>query len=130
MHKLAIAAVLSLILTLSGCITVGYSYAKDPNATKTWKATIVSIEDQNIYNAAGAFWVGPLATVESVGQKVTFIAEDGSKATIVQPKNAHYTLTAGEQVIYVVDQGHVWVQPVDYPLPSDFTTTPSAIKKP
>jgi len=129
MRKLAVTVVLCLALTLSGCITVGYSYAKDPNVVKAWKATIVSIEDQNIYNSAGAFWVGPLATVESVGQKVTFVAEDGSKATIVQPKNAHYTLTVGEHVLYVVDQGHVWVQPVDYPLPPDFTTSLPATKK-
>lgn len=128
MRKLTVTIVLCLALALSGCITVGYSYAKNPNLVKAWKATIVSIEDQNIYNSAGAFWVGPLATVESVGQKVTFIAEDGSKATIVQPKNAHYTLTAGEQVLYIVDQGHVWVQPVDYPLPPDFTTSPPATK--
>ena len=87
-------------------------------------------KDQNIYNSAGAFWVGPLATVESVGQKVTFVAEDGSKATIVQPKNAHYTLTVGEHVLYVVDQGHVWVQPVDYPLPPDFTASQTSTHKP
>ncbi|HVA55822.1 MAG TPA: hypothetical protein VNI53_08545 [Gammaproteobacteria bacterium] len=130
MNRLWLATCLCLSLILCGCITVGYSYAKNPNMVKKWNATIISIEDQNIYNSAGAFWVGPLATVESVGQKVAIVAEDGSKITIVQPKNAHYTLTAGEHVLYVVDQGHVWVQPVDYPLPLDFTTPQPATTKP
>ena len=122
------AGVLVLTPALTGCITVGYSYAKDPNMVRKWNATIISIEDQNIYNSTGAFWVGPLATVESVGQKIKFVTDGGETVIIVQPKSAHYTLTAGEHVVYIVDQGHVWVQPIDYPLPSDFITTSAASK--
>lgn len=124
---LAITCV-ALICALSGCVTVGYSYAKDPNLVKKWNATIVSIEDQNIYNSTGAAWVGPLATVESVGQKVEFVTEAGEKVSIVQPKVKEYTLTAGEHIVYIVDRGHVWVQPVDYPLPPDFAAAPAAAK--
>lgn len=110
-------------VAIAGCATpVGYSYAKDPNMVKKWDATIISIQDQNIYNSTGAAWVGSLATVESVGQKVEIVAADGSKASIIQPKSDKYTLSAGEHVYYIVDQGRVWVQPTDYPLPPDLNT--------
>jgi len=113
-----------LIIMLSGCITTGYSYAKNPNIVHKWDATIVSVEKQNIYNSTGAAWVGPLAKVEAVGLKVTLITDDGQHITEVQPQNQNYTFNAGQHVIYIVDYGRVWAQPVDYPLPPDFKTAP------
>ena len=115
-----------LMITLSGCITTGYSYAKNPNIVHKWDATITSVEKQNIYNSTGAAWVGPLAKVEAVGLKVSLVTDDGQHVTEVQPQNSNYTLTAGEHVIYIVDYGRIWAQPINYPLPPDFTAHPSS----
>ena len=128
MKRIGNYSLILISVILSACVTVGYSYAKDPTAVKKWNATIVSIEDQNIYDSTGAMWVGPLATVNSVGQKVKFVTDSGETVSIVQPKSNKYTLTAGQHVIYIVDQGHVWVQPTDYPLPADFNTQPNPTK--
>lgn len=119
---LSIMALGTLVAMFSGCTTVGYSYAKDPNIVRKWDATIITVEKQNIHNSNGAFWVGALAKVEAVGLKVTLVTDDGQRVTEVQPQNKNYTLTAGEHVIYIVDYGRVWAQPVNYPLPPDFNT--------
>ncbi|MGC2520886.1 MAG: hypothetical protein WA373_17475 [Burkholderiales bacterium] len=110
---------------LSGCMTVGYSTAKDPNRVSKWNVTIVEIEPQKIYNAMGVAWVGPFANVEHIGQKITFIDSTGAKVTIVQPISNRYELKAGQPAVYIVDRGQVWVQPTDYPLPPEFNTAPT-----
>ena len=94
-------------VSLTACVTVGYSYAKDPSAQIAWHGTVTAVEDKNIYNAMGASWVGPLAKVETVGLKVSLVLDDGEKVTIVQPKDPTYTLHVGEHVSYIVDKGHV-----------------------
>ena len=122
MNRLAqLVAGLILSFAVSGCMTVGYSYARDPNMIRKWNGTVISVDEQNIYNATGVALVGPLAPVEAKGLKVAMVLEDGEHVTIIQPQNPHYTLKAGEQIVYIVDQGRVWAQPVDYPLPTDLT---------
>ena len=108
------------LLLVSGCMTVGYHYAKDPNMVRKWDVTVVSVESQNIYNSTGVFWVGPFASVEAKGWRVTFLDETSHKVTIVQPSSNRYELRPGQRAVYVVDRGQVWVQPTDFPLPSDF----------
>ena len=121
MHRLAhVIMGLILAVAVSGCMTVGYSYARDPNMIRKWNGTVVSVDVQNIYNATGVALIGPLAPVEAKGLKVSMVLEDGENVTIIQPQNPHYTLKAGEQIVYIADQGRVWAQPVDYPLPTDF----------
>ena len=110
---------------LSGCMTVGYSTAKDPNMVHKWPITIVGIEQQNIYNAMGVSLVGPFASVEHVGQKITFIDPTGKQVTIVQPLSNRYELKPGQRAVYIVDRGQVWVQPTDYPLPPEFAAAPT-----
>lgn len=111
---------LAVMAGLSGCMTIGYSTAKDPNLVKKWDVTIIEIEPQNIYNATGVFWVGPFASVEHKGQKITFMDSTGVKVTIVQPTSNRYELHPTEKAVYIVDRGQVWVQPSDYPLPPEF----------
>lgn len=121
---------LSLLVSmfvLSGCMTVGYSTAKDSNMVKKWDVTIVEIQTQNIYNALGVSLVGPLASVEHVGEKVTFMDSTGAKVTIVQPKSNRYELHPAEQAVYIADRGQVWIQPKNYPLPPEFNTIPVSL---
>jgi len=118
--KPILAAVLLTAYLLSGCMTVGYHYAKDPNMAKKWDVTVVSVEPQSIYNSAGVFWVGPFASVEAKGWKVTFLDETGQKITIVQPSSNRYQLKPGQKAVYIAFRGQVWVQPTDFPLPADF----------
>jgi len=114
------------VLLLSACVTVGYSYARDPNAHKAFHGTVIAVEDQNIYNAEGASWVGALAKVEAVGLKVSMMMDDGEKVTVVQPKDPSYTLQVGEHIYYVADKGRVWAQPDTLPLPAGVTVVPGA----
>jgi hypothetical protein len=109
-----------VMVLLSGCMTVGYSTAHDPNLVKKWEVTITEVAPQNIYNALGVSLVGPFASVEHRGQRVTFIDDTGAKASIVQPLSNRYELHAGQKATYIVDRGQVWVQPIDYPLPPEF----------
>lgn len=121
----------ALLALLTGCMTTGYHHAKDPNMVKKWDVTVISVEPQNIYNSVGVALVGPLASVDSKGWKVSFIA-DGEKAKteIVQPSTDRYELHPGQKAIYIVSRGSVWVQPTDYPLPPEFFTAPVAAAKP
>jgi hypothetical protein len=118
----AVATVLVVLACAlqSGCMTVGYSYAKDPKLVAKWEVTITKIEPQNIYNAAGVFWVGPFAKVESRGQRISLLDQHGKSVEIVQPLSDRYELHIGQKALYVADRGQVWVQPVDYPLPPEF----------
>jgi hypothetical protein len=103
-------------------MTVGYSSAKDPAMVRKWTVTITAIEPVNVYNALGASLVGPLARVEHKGERVTFIDDEtGSIYTIVEPPSSHYALKAGDRAVYIVDRGQVWLQPVGYPLPPEFS---------
>ena len=123
-RKSAYLFCLTAIAGLSGCMTIGYSTAKDPNMVKKFDVTIVEIQPQNIYNAVGVALVGPLASVEHVGEKVTFIDSAGAKVTIVQPKSNLYELHPADKAVYIVDRGQVWIQPKDYPLPPEFNVAP------
>jgi hypothetical protein len=127
MRKAVQALSLGILIGLGGCMTVGYSTARDPNMVKKWDVTITDVQPQNIYNALAVSLVGPLAAVspEHKGQKVSFIDADGNKASIVQPLSNLYTLQAGQKAVYVVDRGQVWVQPTDYPLPPEFNSKPA-----
>ena len=117
------ALVVAAILAVAGCATVGYSYAKNPNMVKKWNGTVISAKKRNIYD--GRCWsLNPLpftCPVESVGVAVKVVLSDGQKVQIVQPKSTHYAVKPNERVYYIVDQGRVWVQPMNYPLPPDFT---------
>jgi hypothetical protein len=117
---------LGFLVGLSGCMTVGYSTAKDPNMVKKWDVTITDVQPENIYNALAVSLVGPLAAVspEHKGQKVTFTDSSGATASIVQPLSNLYELHPGQKAVYIVDRGQVWVQPTDYPLPPEFTYPP------
>src|SRR5271169_5302755 len=108
---------LAVLPGLSGCMTTGYSTAKDPNLVKKWNVTIIEIEPQNIYNSLGVSLLGPFAAVEHVGEKITFLDPTGAQVTIVQPKSNHYQLHPGDEAVYIMDRGQVWVQPTNYPLP-------------
>lgn len=108
------------LVFISGCMTVGYSTARDPNMVRKFDVTIIEIEPQNIYNALGASLVGPFASVEHKGQKITFMDATGTKVSIVQPISDRYVLHPTEQAVYIVDRGQIWIQPKDYPLPPEF----------
>ncbi|NNM70547.1 MAG: hypothetical protein HKM00_11415 [Gallionella sp.] len=82
---LSAVAGFALLISLDGCTTTGYHHAKDPNLVQKWNVTITEVSSQNIYNTLGASLVGPLASVEAVGLRVSFITEKGGKAEIVQP---------------------------------------------
>jgi hypothetical protein len=119
---------LCFLSALAGCMTVGYSTARDPNMVHKWDVTIVEVEPQNIYNALAVSIVGPLAAIspQNKGQRVKFLdTETGKQAEIVQPLSNRYELKAGQRAVYIADRGQVWIQPVDYPLPPEFTTPPS-----
>jgi hypothetical protein len=62
-----------------------------------WEVTITEVKRECIYNALGASLVGPLATCEHEGQRVSFIDSTGVKASIVQPMPDRYTLAPGQQ---------------------------------
>lgn len=109
------------IFLVSGCTTIGYSRAVNPNLLAYYPVTVISVSKQNIYNATGAAWVGSLASVDAVGVRVDFIDAAGKQYSIVQPQNPKYQLKPGEPALEVADYGRVWVQPVDYPLPPEFT---------
>lgn len=106
------------IFALAGCMTTGYTYVKDPTIHRAFPATIVSIEDQNIYNATGVAWVGPLAKVESVGWRLQVVLQTGQKLEFVQPRSADYALTAGEAVNVIENRGQIYAQPATLPLPN------------
>lgn len=128
---LVAVAGLALLISFGGCTTTGYNYARDPHMVHKWNVTVTEVTPQNIYNALGASLVGPLASVESVGLRVSFItAEKGEKVEIVQPadngflhlaEDKRFNLKAGQNAVYIIDRGQVWVQPTDFPLPADFT---------
>lgn len=121
MKGLCRIAAIALISVLSAaCMTTGYSYAKDPKVVGKWDVTITKIEPQNIYNSLGVVLVGPFASVESHGQRITFITTDGKSQTIVQPLTDRYELHEGQHARYIADRGQVWVQPTEYPLPPEF----------
>ena len=111
------------VTSLNGCATTGYSYVKDRSLVKKWDGTVIAVEPQNIYNRAEAMWVGPLASVEAKGWKVTFVFDNGQKVTIVQPSSTEYELRSGQRAVYIADKGKLWVQPADFPLPPDFTAS-------
>ena len=129
---LSAVAGLALLMSLDGCTTTGYHHAKDPSLVKKWNVTITEVSPQNIYNTLGASWVGALASVEAVGIRVSFITDQGEKVEIIQPADnsflhlsqvRRFELKAGQSAIYIIDRGQVWVQPSDYPLPPEFTST-------
>lgn len=69
--------------------------------------------------------VGPFASVEHKGQKISFIASGSDKEiVIVQPISDRYVLQPGQKAVYIAARGQVWVQPTDYPLPPEFNTAP------
>lgn len=106
-------------------MTTGFSTAKDPNMVKKFDVTIVKIEQQDIYNALGVSLVGPFASVEHKGQKITFIEAGNPKQhSIIQPISDRYVLQIGQKSAYIVDRGQVWIQPIDYPLPPEFNVAP------
>jgi hypothetical protein len=125
---------IALLISLNGCTTTGYHHAKNPNLVHKWDVTVTAVSPQNIYNTLGASLVGPLASVESVGVRVSFItAEKGEKVEIVQPADngflhlsqvRRFDLKSGQSAIYIIDRGQVWVQPTDFPLPSEFNAAP------
>lgn len=112
---------LLLAVLLSACVTVGYSYARDPSAHEAFHGTVTAVDNQNIYSAAGAAWVGALAKVEAVGLKVSMVMDDGEKVTVVQPKDPSYALHVGDHIYYIADKGRVWAQPDNLPLPLGVT---------
>ena len=113
-------------------MTVGYSTARDSNMVKKFDVTITDVQPQNIYNPLAVSLVGPLAAVspDHKGQKVTFTDGTGAKVIIVQPLSNLYELHVGQKAVYIVDRGQVWVQPADYPLPPEFTTSPGSTPRP
>jgi hypothetical protein len=122
-YRIPAVALLALVTTLqSGCMTTGYSYARDPKIVGKWDVTITKIEPQNIYNSMGVALVGPFAKVESRGQRIAFIDAKGKTQNIVQPLSDRYVLHEGQHAVYIADRGQVWVQPTDYPLPPEFGT--------
>jgi hypothetical protein len=137
---LSAVAGFALLISLDGCTTTGYHHAKDPNLVHKWDVTVTAVSPQNIYNTLGASLVGPLASVESVGVRVSFItAEKGEKVEIVQPADngflhlsqvRRFELKAGQSAIYIVDRGQVWVQPTDFPLPPEVNAAPASLPKP
>jgi len=106
-----------LFLSLSGCMTVGYHYAKDPLMVAKYDVTVLSIKPQKIRSSVGVALVGPLAKVNAIGWKVKFVDAAGKTFDIVQPRSDQYEITVGQQAYYVINRGQVWVQPKDYPLP-------------
>ncbi|MGA9853406.1 MAG: hypothetical protein WBR15_10825 [Gammaproteobacteria bacterium] len=114
----------ALLLTLTGCMTTGFTYVKDPSVQKAWPATVVSVENQKIYNSTGVALVGPLASVEAVGWKVAIVTSDGQHSTFVQPKDPRYTLSAGEAVYLVEDAGRIYAQPQSLALPAGIQLQP------
>ncbi len=113
-----------IMASFGGCVSEGYSYAKDPNIVRKWDVIITDIEPREILNTTAVFWVGPFENDEKRGLKISFKeAGDGIKMTIVQPSSRHYKLQVGQRAVYIADKGQVWIQPTDYPLPSDFATT-------
>jgi hypothetical protein len=121
------AAGAALLGIQAGCMTTGYSYAKDPKLVGKKEVTITKLEPQNIYDSMGVAWVGPFAKVESRGQRVAFVDAQGKSVELVQPHSDRYELHVGQKVMYVVDRGQVWVQPLDYPLPPEFGTQPQPV---
>ena len=133
---LSAVAGFALLISLDGCMTTGYNHQKDPNLVRKWNATVTSVASQNIYNSLGVSLVGPLASVDAVGLRVSFITDKGEKVEIVQPADngflhlsqvRRFELKAGQSAVFLVDRGQVWVQPTDYPLPPEFTS--AEIKK-
>ncbi len=113
-----------VLASFSGCVAVGYSYAKDSDIVGKWDVIITEIEPQDILNVRAVFWIGPFESDEKKGLKISFKESDnGKKITIVQPSSRRYKLQVGQHAVYIADRGQVWIQPTDYPLPSDFTTT-------
>ena len=113
------------VLSIAGCATTGFNYAKDPTMIKKFEGTVISVADRNIYD--GTCWsLNPLpftCPVQSVGLAVKMVLSDGETFEIVQPKSTHYTLKPNDRIYYIVVQGKVWAQPKDYPLPQDFTAS-------
>ena len=109
-----------LAVVQSGCMTVGYSYAKDPKRVSATPITITHIQPQNIYNSAGVYWVGPFAKVESRGQEITVVEANGKSTKLVQPLSDKYELRVGQEAVCIINRGQIWVQPTDYPLPPEF----------
>lgn len=126
-RNLAYLFCLVVLAGLSGCMTTGYSTARDSNMVRKWDVTIIEIQPQNIYNSLGVSLVGPFASVEHKGQKITFLDSTGAKITIVQPISNRYELHPGEKAVYIVDRGQVWIQPADYPLPPEFNAAPVSL---
>ena len=120
-----IGILITTLALLGGCMTTGYSYAKDSSYHYAWPGTVTSIESQNIYNSTGVAWVGPLAKVEAKGLKVSVVLKNGGHQTIVQPTDPSYTLHAGEQIMFIEDVGRVWVQPATLPLPAGVQPAPA-----
>ena len=105
-----------------GCVSEGYSFARDSKLVGKWDVIITEIEFREIINTTDVFWVGPFESDERRGLKITFREiDDGKKTTIIQPSSRHYHLQVGQRAVYIADQGQVWIQPTDYPLPTDFT---------
>ena len=105
-----------------GCVSEGYSFAIDSNIVRKWDVIITDIEFREIINTPEVFWVGPFESGERRGLKITFREiDDGKTTSIIQPLSWDYHLQVGQRAAYIADRGQVWIQPTDYPLPSDFS---------
>ncbi len=113
-----------VLASLDGCVSEGYSYAKDPNIVRKWDVIITEVEPREILNTSAVFWIGPFENDEKKGLRITFKEiDDGNKMTIIQPSSRYFKLQAGQRAVYIADKGQVWIQPTDYPLPSEFSAT-------
>ena len=130
MFRRGLSVFIACFFMLSGCTTTGYHHAKNANQVSKWNVTVNSVSAQNIYNHLGASLVGPLASVDAVGLRVNFTDATGHEIEIVQPADNSFlhfsevkafSLKPGQAAVYIVDRGQVWVQPLDYPLPSEFS---------
>lgn len=117
-------SVLCCSFALSACMTVAYSSARDPAMVKAWPVTITEISEAGVYSPMAVSLVGPFAALmdHRKGDRLQLMDDTtGDKFEIVQPQTTLYQLRAGQHARYVVDRGQVWVQPLDYPLPPEFS---------
>jgi hypothetical protein len=122
--KMALQRVLSavagfaLLISLTGCMTVGNTMPANINQIQKWDVTIIKIQPVTVYNTP--IWIFG----HHIGQKITYIFSTGEQQTIVQPKSNSFELKAAQKAVLIVNQGQMWVQPTDYPLPPEFNSAP------
>src|ERR1039457_170978 len=121
--KMALQRVLStvagfaLLISLTGCMSVGNTMPANINQIQKWDVTIIKIQPVNVYNPTWVFG-------HHIGQKITYRFSTGDQQTIVQPKSNSFELKTAQKAVLIVDQGQMWVQPTDYPLPPEFNDAP------